>query len=305
MRGTAPPAAPGLGSRAFAVLCAVSFLSHFTAAPFATLLPVYVEADVGARPSVHGVPAHPDVRPGGRLRRGRGPHVRPVRPEAHADCRTGRIDRRRTRFPEHRFPHTDLFRAARRNRRRTDERRRPELPHRFGGTGTPRSRGSPVLPHLYPRKLGGQPLHRPGETAVELSADRRRHGGRSGSRGPRRHAAASGYLLRRPGAGRSCRCGGPTGLCWGGARSTSWSACVSASPLSGGWPSWCCPCWCSASAAAPRPRPGTGPSPWPRPLSARSPRAGCGTATDAPGRCWSRPPASPSAPSASGSGPVP
>ena len=54
MRGTAPPAAPGLGSRAFAVLCAVSFLSHFTAAPFATLLPVYVDADVGARPLFTG-----------------------------------------------------------------------------------------------------------------------------------------------------------------------------------------------------------------------------------------------------------
>ena len=54
VRGTAPPTAPGLASRAFAVLCAVSFLSHFTAAPFATLLPVYVDADVGARPLFTG-----------------------------------------------------------------------------------------------------------------------------------------------------------------------------------------------------------------------------------------------------------
>ena len=54
MRGTAPPTAPGLASRAFAVLCAVSFFSHFTAAPFATLLPVYVDADVGARPLFTG-----------------------------------------------------------------------------------------------------------------------------------------------------------------------------------------------------------------------------------------------------------
>ena len=53
-RGTALPVVPGLASRAFAVLCAVSFLSHFTAAPFATLLPVYVEADVGARPLFTG-----------------------------------------------------------------------------------------------------------------------------------------------------------------------------------------------------------------------------------------------------------
>ena len=53
-RGTASPVAPGLASRSFAVLCAVSFLSHFTAAPFATLLPVYVEADVGARPLFTG-----------------------------------------------------------------------------------------------------------------------------------------------------------------------------------------------------------------------------------------------------------
>ncbi len=54
VRGSAPPTAPGLGSRAFAVLCAVSFFSHFTAAPFATLLPVYVDADVGARPLFTG-----------------------------------------------------------------------------------------------------------------------------------------------------------------------------------------------------------------------------------------------------------
>ena len=58
---TQPPAADsagradaGLASRAFASLCLVSFLASLFSAPFASLLPVYVEADVGQVPLVTG-----------------------------------------------------------------------------------------------------------------------------------------------------------------------------------------------------------------------------------------------------------
>ena len=130
--------------------------------------------------------------------------MRPFGTEADAACRTGRIDRRGPGFPEHRLPHPDLLRASRGNRRRTYERRRPELPHRLRRTGTSRSRRGPVLPHLHPRQLCGQPLHRPGETAVELWADRRGHGGRSDRGGPRRRASAPRYLRAGfPGSGEA------------------------------------------------------------------------------------------------------
>lgn len=40
----------GLASRAFVILCVISFLSNFAAAPFSALFPVYIEADVGKVP---------------------------------------------------------------------------------------------------------------------------------------------------------------------------------------------------------------------------------------------------------------
>lgn len=44
------PAPAGLWSRAFVVLCALSFFAGFAAAPYQSLLPVYVEADLGRLP---------------------------------------------------------------------------------------------------------------------------------------------------------------------------------------------------------------------------------------------------------------
>ena len=49
-----PATTAGLAGRAFIVLCVISFLSGFFTAPFGSLFPVYIDADLGEIPFYTG-----------------------------------------------------------------------------------------------------------------------------------------------------------------------------------------------------------------------------------------------------------